>query len=131
LQLSDSLKRVPSAKDVKERTDDARARLAHEIASGVTIVPGSDASLDYGLTQGAQAKRVYFAFAEAGMPLSALLQAATAGAAKVLGREGLLGVLKVGAVADIVAVDGDPTSTIGAWEQVRFVMKDGRVFRDR
>jgi len=39
------------------------------------------------------------------------------------------GRLAPGLLADIIGVSGDPLADIGATEQVRFVMKGGRVFR--
>jgi len=36
-------------------------------------------------------------------------------------------VLKAGALADIIAVEGDPLADLAALQKVKFVMKDGRV----
>jgi imidazolonepropionase-like amidohydrolase len=60
-------------------------------------------------------------------PLEAM-RAATVVAADILGRKDL-GQLKAGMLADVVAVDGDPTRDIGAAAKVGFVMKGGVVFR--
>jgi imidazolonepropionase-like amidohydrolase len=59
-------------------------------------------------------------------PLQAL-QAATVNAAEALGRSGELGVVAVGAAADLVAVPGNPLSDVGVLRKVAFVMKGGVV----
>jgi imidazolonepropionase-like amidohydrolase len=38
-------------------------------------------------------------------------------------------VIAPGAYADVIAVEGDPLQDVRVLEQVRFVMKDGRVYR--
>jgi imidazolonepropionase-like amidohydrolase len=61
-------------------------------------------------------------------PMDAILSA-TEKAAQLLGVEGQMGMIVPGAHADIIAVRGDPLKDITELERVRFVMKDGRVFR--
>ncbi len=58
-----------------------------------------------------------------------ILQAATIDDARLLGMEGRIGVIKAGAFADIIAIEGDPEKDFGSIERVRFVMKEGKVFR--
>jgi imidazolonepropionase-like amidohydrolase len=65
-----------------------------------------------------------------GMTPAAAIQAATSRPAEMLGSKGELGVVAEGAYADIVAVGGDPLKDIGELEKVKFVMKDGAVFKD-
>jgi len=49
--------------------------------------------------------------------------------AKILGMEAQIGRIVPGLKADIVAVTGDPTQDIAAVERVRFVMKNGVIYR--
>jgi len=44
--------------------------------------------------------------------------------------KGRLGVIAPGAYADVVAVNGDPLGNIKILENVSFVMKDGKVFKN-
>jgi len=41
-----------------------------------------------------------------------------------------IGTIEPGRLADIIAIDGDPTQDINAIEKVVFVMKDGAVFKN-
>ena len=94
----------------------------------MTITAGSDNYIKLGWPQGYAAKRNLFAYLGAGMSPVQILQAATVNDAKLLGMEGQLGVIKAGAFADLVAVDGDPEKDFGAMERVKFVMKGGTVY---
>jgi len=66
---------------------------------------------------------------ELGMTPMDAIQSATARAAELLDMEGKLGVIAPGALADVIAVSGDPLQNIKALENVQFVMKDGKVFK--
>src|SRR5205823_4342266 len=63
-----------------------------------------------------------------GMAPMEAIKAATSRAAELLDMQGDLGVIAPGAYADIVAVNGDPLQNVDALKDVRFVMKDGKVF---
>jgi len=65
----------------------------------------------------------------AGMSPAAALQAATVVNARALGLEGQVGEIWQGALADLVAVRGDPTVDIEAARHVVFVMKGGSIHR--
>ncbi len=66
---------------------------------------------------------------EYGMRVGDALKAATSENARILGLDHELGYLREGYLADLIAVEGDPTSDISVLREVRFVMKDGVVYR--
>jgi imidazolonepropionase-like amidohydrolase len=66
---------------------------------------------------------------ELGMTPMDAIQAATSRASALLEMDGKIGIVAPGAFADIIAVDGDPVGNIKVLENVRFVMKDGKVFK--
>jgi len=57
------------------------------------------------------------------------LRSATSIDARVLHMENQLGRIGPGLLADLIAVEGDPTQNITALRRVRFVMKGGTVFK--
>lgn len=69
-------------------------------------------------------------YAEAGMTSLEALRAATIEPARMLGVEASVGVLKPGFLADIVAVDADPSADIRALRTIGFVMKGGKIVRN-
>ena len=68
------------------------------------------------------------------LPAVDILRSATSINADILNQEGELGVVAVGAFADLIVVDGDPVADIsalaGEGETVRLVMKGGELFKD-
>ena len=57
------------------------------------------------------------------------IQSATTSAADLLGHSDILGDIKPGKFADVIAVNGDPLQDISVLEHVQFVMKDGKVYK--
>ncbi len=92
---------------------------------GVKIAFGTDAGV---FPHGENGKEFAY-MVEAGMPEMETLQSATIVNAKVLKQENELGQLEIGFLADIIAVNDDPTQNIQTMENVVFVMKNGKIFK--
>ena len=66
---------------------------------------------------------------EAGMPILEAIKTATVNAADLLGASNQLGSIEAGKLADIIAVDGDPRQSVDVMGKVKFVMKDGKIYK--
>jgi imidazolonepropionase-like amidohydrolase len=66
---------------------------------------------------------------EFGMKPADAIRAATIWAADLLGLSDQVGIVAPGRVADLIAVSGDPLADIRSMQNVRFVMKAGKVIR--
>lgn len=108
-----------------------RSRLMRALKAGVTITAGSDNYIDFKEPQGFAAKQVLLAYRADGMTVAQVLQAATINDARLLDMAGRIGVIKAGATADLIAVDGDPEQDFSAINRVKFVMKMGTVYVGR
>jgi imidazolonepropionase-like amidohydrolase len=104
----------------------ARRMLGVALKAGVKIACGSDAPA---IPHGSQALEL-IAMVDRGMTPMQSLQAATLTSAELIERDHDLGRLAPGYLADIVAVPGDPTQDITVTKDVRFVMKDGQVYKN-
>ncbi|AUP78800.1 metal-dependent hydrolase family protein [Flavivirga eckloniae] len=93
---------------------------------GVGIAFGTDAGV---FKHGENAKEFGF-MVEAGMPAMETIQSATITNAKILEMDDKIGQIKAGFIADIVATNDDPTQHISTMEQVVFVMKEGKVYKE-
>ncbi|MBM3177952.1 MAG: amidohydrolase family protein [Bacteroidetes bacterium] len=96
------------------------------IASGVAIGMGGDVGV---FPHGENVLEMEL-MVEYGMEPAQVLRAATSVNARAFHLENRLGNLKPGTLADIVVVEGDPTKNISQLRKVRFVMKDGVVYRN-
>jgi imidazolonepropionase-like amidohydrolase len=105
-----------------------RESFAAAVRSGMKVAAGTDAGTPF--NPHTYLPQELALMVDYGMrPIDAIV-AATRSAAENLGLAPDVGTLEVGRLADIVVLDGDPSSDITAAGRVRFVMKDGTVARD-
>ncbi|HZE85974.1 MAG TPA: amidohydrolase family protein, partial [Puia sp.] len=98
---------------------------ARAYKAGVKIAFGTDA----GVYAHGKNWLEFVYMTEAGMPVLEAIKCATVNAAELIGVSDKLGSIEKGKYADIVAVDGDPTRDVHAMGNVKFVMKDGVVYK--
>lgn len=104
-----------------------QATFKKAIKMGVRLAYGTDiGGYDWGLPQA----KDFTYFVDWGLTNVQAIQTATTTAAELLGMQGKIGEIKAGAFADIVALKKDPTKDITALQQIDWVMKDGKVFKN-
>ncbi len=104
-----------------------RAGLTAALAAGVPICVGGDTGV---YAHGINAWEIEL-LVGAGMSAPSALRSATSVNARILGLDERLGAVREGLLADLVAVQGDPTREIARVRDVRFVMQGGRIVRSR
>ena len=102
-----------------------QATFAKAYKAGVKIAFGTDAGV---FVHGYNAKEFEY-MVEAGMPPLEAIKSATMVNAELLGMKTQIGSVETGKLADLIAVDENPVQNIKTLQQVRFVMKEGKVYK--
>jgi len=98
--------------------------LARMLEMGVQVVAGSDG---IGLGNSARLIRAMELMAEAGMTPMQAITAATSKAAKALKVDNAFGAIEEGLEADIIVVEGDPSSDISSLRSLKLLMQRGKI----
>ena len=102
-----------------------RQNFRKAVKAGVKLSFGTDA----GVCPYDRSVRQFAFMVKYGMTPMQAIQSATTSAADLLGHSDIVGDIKPGKFADVIAVAGDPLQDIGVLEHVQFVMKDGKVYK--
>ncbi len=113
---------VPKALEIGSKIQE---NFAKAYKRGVKMAFGTDAGV---YPHGENAKEFGY-MVEGGMPAIEALLCAMQTNANILGMGDKIGSIETGKLADIVAVDGDPIKNISAMLAVKFVMKDGIIYK--
>ncbi|MFI6284653.1 amidohydrolase family protein [Streptomyces sp. NPDC051018] len=131
-RLTEDAAKVGVGTDIAPRADGVEASMARAlrtaVAAGVPVGSGSDlfggGSWSHGRELALKADLIG--------PMAAITSATSVNA-RILGLDGRLGTVRPGATADLIAVDGDPLTDPGLFDdpaRVVLVVKDGRVVKD-
>ncbi len=99
---------------------------ARAYKAGVKIAFGTDA----GVYAHGKNWMEFIYMTEAGMPVLEAIKCATWNAAELIGISDKTGSIEKGKLADIVAVDGDPVKDVQVMGRMKFVMKDGVIYKN-
>jgi len=112
---------APDPANITRKRESFKAALA----AGVKIASGSDVGV---FTHGDNVRELEL-MVDYGMPALDVLRSATSVGADVLHMQAQIGRIAPNLLADLVAVQGDPSQSIGALRSVSLVMKGGRIVR--
>ncbi len=115
---------VPKAREIGPKIQNTFGKAYKR---GVPIAFGTDA----GVFEHGKNGMEFGYMVEAGMPAMEAIQSATITPARILNMESETGQIAPGFFADIIAVKEDPTKNIKTMEEVIFVMKEGKVYKNQ
>ena len=118
---------TPEGQRDRKRASVHEASFPKAVHAGVKIVFGTDIG---GIPWSEPMAQEFPRMVDLGMPPMDAIKSASSRPAEMLDMQGQIGVIAPGAWADIVAVGGDPLVDIKILQNVQFVMKDGKVFRN-
>lgn len=102
-----------------------RASFKAAVAAGVTLCFGGDVGV---YAHGDNVRELEL-MVDYGMPPAQALKAATSVNARLFHLDGNIGSVRPKLLADLIAVDGDPSRDIGALRRIQLVMKGGKIYR--
>jgi imidazolonepropionase-like amidohydrolase len=114
---------INKAKSIKIEKEKSFERA---VKAGVKIAYGTDAAV---MPHGWNAKDFSY-MVKAGMTPMQAIQSATINAADLLDIKNKAGSITIGKYADIIAVENNPLDDVTILEHVKFVMKDGTVYKN-
>jgi imidazolonepropionase-like amidohydrolase len=104
----------------------AKKNMTRAFGAGVKVALGTDAGVyPHGLNGGE-----FWSMVQLGLTPVQALQAGTVNAADLMGWSDRIGSVTPGKFADLVAVRGNPLEDVTLLQHVRFVMKDGVVYKN-
>jgi imidazolonepropionase-like amidohydrolase len=121
----EEFKAVPMMRSIPVRAKRHVESFQIALAAGVTMGAGTDIFFGLGRFESLPDEVAYMV--ECGMNAPDALVAATRHGAAALGCSDRFGTIACGKLADLIAVDGDPTADISALRRVTLVMQGGRV----
>jgi imidazolonepropionase-like amidohydrolase len=133
LSIGDYAKFTGATKEeaAKQLEESQHRILKMAIKAGVKIVAGSDFYTNFGSPRSDAFKNLLLAYYEAGMKPLDIIISCTKTAGEFLNLPNKLGVIKKDAWADIIAIEGDLENDFPhAILQVKFVMKNGKIYKD-
>jgi imidazolonepropionase-like amidohydrolase len=105
----------------------AKSNIKHAMQAGVKIAMGTDAAV---YPHGLNAHEIDVYVNQLGMTPLAALQTTTINAADLMGLTAKTGTLEPGKWADIIAVEKNPMDDVRVLQNVKFVMKAGKVYKN-